>query len=435
MIERLAFDRTQPFNAIEAASHLARYTTARRFCRGQRVLDIACGQGYGSFFLKSRWGAATVDAVDVSPEAIASAKKLFGTHGVRHHCRAAEQIGELFEPHSFDLIVCLETIEHVEDAEVLLKVLQRHLAPDGTLILSCPNDYWYYPALGSGNPFHVRKFRFDEFRSLTESVFGPAAAFLFGAPISGFANFPADDPRLRPGAGEPTPLAMTKVAELADADVLPSDEAVGERNCSYFVGIWSPAAPPAAPENAVVFPCSMNASAPASEAEAIANLREEVVSARTSLFEVESNTSWLKQQIDQRESIEREVRAALAERDDQLASAQDAVEHQRRQVADCQRIAAEQFESFDRELRAVGLRAAAFHHENEFVKHELRDVRWRFEQQQAQLDQRQKLCDERGQTIESLQAQLAACVARLERIRGLVPAWMRRGMKTILRWR
>lgn len=62
MIERLDFGEGANYNAIEASIHLGRYALARSVVRGRRVLDAACGEGYGSTLLK-KWGAAFVDAM------------------------------------------------------------------------------------------------------------------------------------------------------------------------------------------------------------------------------------------------------------------------------------------------------------------------------------------------------------------------------------
>ena len=76
-IERLTFDGSAPYSALEAAIHLNRYLVVRGLCRGRRVLDIACGEGYGSFLMTDVWGASSVAGVDISHEAIDNARRLF----------------------------------------------------------------------------------------------------------------------------------------------------------------------------------------------------------------------------------------------------------------------------------------------------------------------------------------------------------------------
>ncbi len=158
MIERLSFAETQAYSAVEAAIHLCRYSLAQRLCAGKTVLDISCGEGYGSALMATHWGAAEVHGVDISEEAIGCARERFGAEHVTFHCRPADDLDEVFEAESFALIVCLETMEHVPDAGRLLASLRRLLKPDGVLVLTCPNDWWYYPTPAEGNPYHVRKF-------------------------------------------------------------------------------------------------------------------------------------------------------------------------------------------------------------------------------------------------------------------------------------
>ena len=134
----------------QATQHLVRYEWAARFVGGKRVLDCASGMGYGSALLADR-GAEEVVGVEISPEAVAYAKKTHARANVRYLCVDATRLGEAPEAAgAFDAIVCLETIEHTEDPRALLDVFDQLLKPDGVLILSVPND----AAVGASNPFH-----------------------------------------------------------------------------------------------------------------------------------------------------------------------------------------------------------------------------------------------------------------------------------------
>lgn len=349
MMERLSFSAQQQYNAVEAASHLNRYLAVRRLCAGRRVLDVACGEGYGAFLMAEHWGAAAVEAVDVSPEAIERARTLFAHERVRFHCKAAEALEELFPDDRFDLIVSLETIEHVPDAAAFLEALRQHLRPGGTVVITCPNDYWYYPTPEERNPFHVRKFTLHEFLAIAEGVFGPAREVLLGTPLAGFANVPMQARELTIGGGREDTSAMLSARPSPEALLLPSDECVTWKNCSYFLGIWAPDQQPEHEGTAALFPCSMSSSTHASQEASIQNLREEVIHLRTVRHEAERLLQW-------RERREAEIECAhenaLQELREKLAA------------AEAQRI------ELERVKRHVELRLAALRAENSYMHEE-----------------------------------------------------------------
>lgn len=236
-MERLSFNSKFAYSATEAAIHMARYQLAAPFCRGARVLDVACGEGYGALAMK-RLGAASVEAVDSSVEAINTARKLFKTAGVNHQVADATRIDELFPGGEFDLVVSLETIEHIADPERFLVALRKVAKPDAVIIISCPNDTWYYPANDQSNPFHVRKYSFEQFRDLTIKVLGSNVVWGYGVPMIGFGNVTDDEIAARdPMIGQAVMLDFTV---QASAITLPQRQFsdVGPRNCSYFVGQW-----------------------------------------------------------------------------------------------------------------------------------------------------------------------------------------------------
>ena len=164
MLERLNFDSDYKYSAMEGAIHLTRYIIAKEFCKNKVVLDVACGEGYGSS-LMSNWGAEKIIGVDVSQEAIDKANKFFSTDKIQFNCNSAENM-EFLESNSFDLIVSLETVEHIGNPDRFLKELKRLIRDDGTIILSCPNDWYYFPDVKEGNQYHMKKYKFNEFFEL-----------------------------------------------------------------------------------------------------------------------------------------------------------------------------------------------------------------------------------------------------------------------------
>lgn len=280
IIERLSFRAGTSYSATEAAIHLNRYLPSRRYCAGANVLDVACGEGYGAFAMAEHWSAAHVDAVDISAEAIAAARENFASARVAYHCAGADDLERTFAPATFDLVVSFETVEHVGDAPAFLRALARLAKPDGTILVSCPNDHWYYPQPDQGNPFHQRKYTFAEFRAVAEHELGPATAWQFGWPLGGFVNASDGvDGVSRPGDGPRTILAGAEI----EACTVPTDEALTPSNCSYFLGVWdrAAAAPRPEPPSAVLHPLSMDTFASRWAAE---NLRTEIGRVKTELW-------------------------------------------------------------------------------------------------------------------------------------------------------
>jgi SAM-dependent methyltransferase len=252
-MERLTFSDSTAYNGLEAAIHSARYSIVRPMCSDKRVLDVACGEGYGCH-LMSAWGARHVDGVDVSAEAVEGARRLFGSDTVYFTKDSAERIDEVFATRSFDLIVSLETIEHVEDPARFLTGIKRLISRAGIIVISCPNDWWYYPSADQANPFHRRKYRFEEFQKLTEQILGSADSWYLGAPVSGFANVPIDAANADVSSGQ---RIMLQQQDMLTALLLPAEFKMGPtpETCSYFVGVWGLKSHDV---SAAILPLSMN---------------------------------------------------------------------------------------------------------------------------------------------------------------------------------
>ena len=146
--------------------HLAVYEWIAVRVAGRRVVDMACGEGYGSDVLAG--AAASVVGVDANPEAHEHARLRY----VRPNLRFERDLVESFaEP--CDAVVFLQTIEHVQDAGAILEHFKSMLEPGGVAYVSTPNLLTLAPpgAEKSDNPWHVREYRAEEFRSLCEAHF------------------------------------------------------------------------------------------------------------------------------------------------------------------------------------------------------------------------------------------------------------------------
>lgn len=113
--------------------HIARYNLAMQFAQDNKVLDIACGSGYGTKLLS--WVAKEVHGVDVSKEAYDTALKDFGSKNSTFYLK---DFYEYTPKSEYDAIVCFETMEHLEDLKKAENKLLSMLKPGGVIIFSLP---------------------------------------------------------------------------------------------------------------------------------------------------------------------------------------------------------------------------------------------------------------------------------------------------------
>jgi SAM-dependent methyltransferase len=153
--------------------HLAVYEWIGARVVGLRVLDMACGEGYGSEVLSR--SADAVVGVDANPEAYEHARLRYRRQNLRFERGMVEVFGK---PEAFDAVVFLQTIEHVQDPVGVLEHFRGILAPGGVAYVSTPNVLTLAPdRVKSDNPWHIREYRAEEFGRLCRSVFGQVEVF------------------------------------------------------------------------------------------------------------------------------------------------------------------------------------------------------------------------------------------------------------------
>jgi 2-polyprenyl-3-methyl-5-hydroxy-6-metoxy-1,4-benzoquinol methylase len=148
--------------------HLAVYEWIAERVVGKRVLDMACGEGYGSAVLAR--GARSVVGLDANPEAHAHAVLRYRAPNLAFERGMVENFGE---PGSYDAVTFLQTIEHVHDPHAVLDHIRTILDDGGVAYVSTPNVLKLAPpgAEKSDNPWHLKEYTASEFRELCASVF------------------------------------------------------------------------------------------------------------------------------------------------------------------------------------------------------------------------------------------------------------------------
>jgi len=141
--------------------HVRRYALAKMFAEG-KVLDVACGCGYGTFLLQKSEFVKKIIGIDKSEEAIMWARKNFGTDKTTYNITDIKDydtgVAEI------DTVVCLEAIEHLEDPKILFDLVLRSKAH--TVLLSYPiKKTKHY------NKFHLHDITLEDIKRLFIPLF------------------------------------------------------------------------------------------------------------------------------------------------------------------------------------------------------------------------------------------------------------------------
>ena len=147
--------------------HYHRYAFARSLASGLEVLDLACGEGYGSAILAQV--AARVVGIDAAESAIDHARRRY--RQLNLELRVGDATAVPLPDDSMDLVVSFETLEHLEPQEAMLDEFVRVLRDDGLLLISSPDKRTYSDERDYHNEFHVRELYRDQFEALLRERF------------------------------------------------------------------------------------------------------------------------------------------------------------------------------------------------------------------------------------------------------------------------
>lgn len=167
----LTGERTLPGIAEENywfQRHLVVYRWIAKRCGRAVVADLACGEGYGSDELAKY--AGSVVGVDANPEAHEHAREKY----LRPNLSFERELVEQFRGDTnFDVLVFLQTIEHLQDPNIALQNFREQFVPDGACFISTPNRLTLAPpgAEKSDNPWHLKEYDSDEFEALLQPHF------------------------------------------------------------------------------------------------------------------------------------------------------------------------------------------------------------------------------------------------------------------------
>lgn len=165
---------------------------------GELVLDVGSGSGVISKFISEK---NSVVSLDISEKCIRNCRKLGLKDGV-----VADAIKLPFKDGTFDRIVCVELIEHLDEPQRCISEFRRVLKDDGRLILTTPNyrslwpvTEWLWDRFGRGRDYrkqHIYKFNPSSIKKLLEDsgfhITSEKTVFLFSPFFALFSKYLTD---------------------------------------------------------------------------------------------------------------------------------------------------------------------------------------------------------------------------------------------------
>ena len=147
--------------------HWHRYVFVADLVRGRRVLDAACGEGYGSYLLAR--AATSVTGIDISAGAVKHARERYPLGNLEFVQGSVTQLP--LADASVEVVVSFETIEHLTEQREMLAEFRRVLTSDGLLVVSSPNRPVYNEAGDVENHYHVAELDRTELKALLDPAF------------------------------------------------------------------------------------------------------------------------------------------------------------------------------------------------------------------------------------------------------------------------
>lgn len=173
-VERLTFGDAMGDSLI-ALTHRHRYQVATKLVTKARVVDLCCGEGYGTVLLAGE--ASRVTGVDVDSGAISAARRSTQSPRVSFAESDALAYVEALDAESVDVVICFEGVEHVPDPWALLDRLGQLVEAGVAVLVSLPNDQ----DISEDNPFHTHQFSPADIQEASERLGGAEVALQWTA--------------------------------------------------------------------------------------------------------------------------------------------------------------------------------------------------------------------------------------------------------------
>lgn len=171
IVEQLTPGEHYSYDVIQ--EHLNRYVFSGNYAKGKNILDVGCGSGYGTYYL-SQSNALSIKGIDSKTESIEFAQSNYKNNNLTFENQSIELFSRSNQ--KFDLIICFEIIEHVENQIDFIKNCINNLSKNGVILFSTPNAEKNI-ILKTKNPFHKHEFFKNEFITLLKSFFSNVEIF------------------------------------------------------------------------------------------------------------------------------------------------------------------------------------------------------------------------------------------------------------------
>jgi len=169
--ERILLEKESP---LMIARHFCAYRLAKDFVFNKDILDIGCGEGYGSYFLAGF--AKKAVGIDYDKEIIGYAKNKYQKDNLDFYAIDVKDLSSF--SNKFDVICSFQFIEHILNTKDSLEQIKNLLSEKGIFICSTPNRLDASPNSDTPlNRFHLKEYLINEFKELLGTHFSKVKVF------------------------------------------------------------------------------------------------------------------------------------------------------------------------------------------------------------------------------------------------------------------